>query len=400
MKVLLVHNSHRSGSSSGDDTVFRSESDLLISHGHKVICFNPSNDEFDNGSLLRKISLVVQIPWSFSSSRLICNIIRREKPDLAHIHNIFPLISPSIYHVLKEERIPVVQTLHDFRFLCAMAFFLRDGRICEECKENSVFRSVRHGCFNGSRIQTIPVAIMLKLHQYIKTFKEKIDAYICLTESQKKLFIGAGFDEQKLFVKPNFVHSLSNTTWVNINNGDYVVYIGRLGEEKGLKTMIKAWQALLDIPLKIIGNGPFEETAKKMVRAFGIQNIEFLGYRSHDECMEILKGSRFLIMPSIWHETFGLVIVEAFACFKPVIASNLGAMADLVRNGVTGYLFETGNAAELAAMVRLLWFDRVRCITMGKNARKEYEEKYTPEKNYKMLMDIYEKAIAMHKKGQ
>lgn len=392
MKLLLIHNSHRSGSSSGDDVIFRKEAELLRRKGHKVIQYNPSNDEFDDGGPLKKLSTVLQIPWSFSSARRIRKIVREEKPDIAHVHNFFPLISPSVYHTLKAEGIPIVQTLHDFRFLCSMAFFMRGGRICEECRDGSVFKSIRYGCFKNSRLQSIPVALMLKLHQALNTFKNKIDAYICLTESQKKIFSDSGFAEEKLFIKPNFVEDTFDGN--GNGRGDYAVFIGRLGEEKGLLTLIEAWRALPDVPLKIVGNGPYAEKSKKIVHAFGIKNIEFMGYRPHRECMETLKGARFLVMPSICYETFGLTIVEAFSLAKPVIASNLGAMADLVDDGVAGYLFEPGNAADLANKVRKLWSDPQDCPALGQNARKEYEEKYTPEKNYEMLMGIYEKVVS------
>lgn len=393
MKILLIHNSHRSGSSSGDDAVFRREAELLAKNGHEVIQYNPSNDEFDDGGPLKKLSTTLQIPWSFSSARRIKKIVREERPDIAHVHNFFPLISPSVYHTLKAEGLPVVQTLHDFRFLCPMAFFMRDGRICEECRNGSVFNSIRYGCFKGSKLQTIPVALMLKFHQMLNTFKNKIDAYICLTESQKRIFFDSGFAEEKLFVKPNFLEDTFNGN----NNGrsDYAVFIGRLGEEKGLLTLVEAWRALPDVPLKIVGDGPYAEKSKKMVHAFGIKNIEFSGYRPHGECMEILRRARFLIMPSIWYETFGLAIIEAFSLSKPVIASRLGAMADIVSDGVTGYLFEPGNTSDLANKVRKLWSDPQDCVAMGQNARREYEAKYTPEKNYEMLMGIYEEVMRL-----
>ncbi|MEM4312973.1 MAG: glycosyltransferase family 4 protein [Thermoplasmata archaeon] len=391
MKILLIHNSHRSGSSSGDDVVFRKEAELLRKNGHDVIQYNPCNDEFDNGGPLKKLSTALQIPWSFSSARRVRELVRKEKPDIAHVHNFFPLISPSVYHALKADGVPVVQTLHDFRLLCVMAFFMRDGSICEECKEGKVFSSIRYGCFGDSRIQSIPVAIMLKLHWYLNTFKDKIDAYICLTESERKIFASAGFNENKLFVKPNFVENVSQKK--EVKNGDYVVFIGRVGLEKGVKSLIEAWVALPEVPLKIVGDGPYTREGKKLADSIGIKNIEFSGYRPHGECIEILRGARFLVMPSICYETFGLTIIEAFSNSKPVIASRLGAMADIVKDGKTGLLFEPGNAEDMANKVKLLWKDCDNLERMGQNARREYEEKYTPEKNYEMMMNIYNKVM-------
>jgi glycosyltransferase involved in cell wall biosynthesis len=397
VKILLVQNSHRSGSSSGDDGVYEREAALLQRYGHEVSRYNPSNDDFDSQGLPGKLSVALQIPWSFSSARRIREIVRIEKPDIAHVHNFFPLISPSVYYALKAAGVPLVQTLHDFRFLCAMAFFMRDGRICEECRGGSVFRSIRYGCFKESRMQTIPVALMLKLHQKLNTFKEKIDAYICLTESQRKIFSDSGFAEEKLYVKPNFVEDTYEPG--GNGRGEYVVFIGRLGEEKGLRTLIAAWRALPEVPLKIIGDGPDAEACKKLVGSLKIQNIEFLGFKPHQDCMKILDGSRFLVMPSICYETFGMVIVEAFSRAKPVIASNLGAMADIVKDNETGLLYTAGGAGQLADKVRQLWNSPGDCAGMGMTARKEYQAKYTPEKNYEMLMNIYDTVIE-RKRGQ
>jgi glycosyltransferase involved in cell wall biosynthesis len=398
LKILLVHNSHRSGSSSGDDVVFNKESELLERHGHHVIRNNPSNDEYDKSSIIRKLSIILQIPWSFSYYRKIKEIIRSEKPAIIHIHNFFPFISPSVYYSANSAKVPVIQTLHDFRHLCPMAFFMRTGKICEDCKDGNFFKSIIYGCFKGSKLQTIPVALMLKIHYLLKTFQKKNNGYICLTESQKKIFLEASYDNNKLFVKPNFVEDSCETK--EYKTGNYAVFIGRLGEEKGIRTLITAWRELSDIPLKIVGDGPDANKFKNLVKKLNINNIEFLGYKPYKECMQILDNARFLIMPSIWYETFGLTIIEAFCHYKPVIASNLGAMADLIRDGKTGLLFALGNPDDLAQKVRQLWKDDDEVIRMGENARKEYEEKYTPEKNYKMLMNIYEKAINMHRKGR
>lgn len=393
MKILLLHNSHRSGSSSGDDVVFNKEAGLLERYGHNVMRFIVSNDMFDRSGLLEKMLMAFQIPWSIASYINIRHILKKNKPDIVHIHNFFPLLSPSIYYAIKSEGIPVVQTLHDFRIICPMAFLIRNGQICEKCKEVGFRRSVRYGCFKGSRFQTVPVAFMLKLHNWLNTFKEKIDAYICLTEFQKSIFLDAGFDKDKIFVKPNFVEDNYKNYFGNNNENEYVIFIGRLGVEKGLDTLINAWKDLKDVPLKIVGDGPKADKFKTLVRKLNIDNIDFLGYKPHDECMSILSEAKFLVMPSVLYETFGLTIVEAFSYAKPVIASNLGAMAEIVENGKTGILFSPGDARDLLKKTRWLWNNTKECYKMGQNARKEYEAKYTPERNYEMLMDIYKKVL-------
>lgn len=391
MKVLMIHNSHRSGSSSGDDVVFSKESKLLEKYGHKVLKINPSNDEFDKANVLKKISIILQIPWSFNYYIKIKKLLVNEKPDIIHLHNFFPFISPSVFYAAKSAGIPIIQTLHDFRYLCPTAFLMRRGKICDECKDGSFFKSIEYGCFKDSRLQSIPIALMLKLHQYLKTFKKRLDAYICLTESQRKIFLNAGFDKEKLFIKPNFVDDTFDRAKYNF--GDYVVFIGRLGEEKGVRTLIGAWKDLPDIPLKIVGDGPDTEEFKSLISEIGIKNIEFTGYKPYLECRKILNSARFLVMPSIWYETFGLTLVEAFSHCKPVIASNLGAMADIVKDKETGLLFTPMNVQELAGAVLWLWNNPEECKRMGLNARKEYEENYTLGKNYEMLMGIYHEVI-------
>ncbi|MDQ7786900.1 MAG: glycosyltransferase [Thermodesulfovibrionales bacterium] len=391
MKALLIHNSHRSGSSSGDDIVFSKESKLLEQYENVVFKINPSNDEFDNASPLKKLSTILQVPWSFIYYKKIKQLLLKENPDIIHLHNFFPFISPSVFYAADSAGIPIIQTLHDFRYLCPMAFLMRSGKICNECKGGAFFKSVEYGCFKGSNLQSIPVAFMLKLHWYLKTFKKKIDGYICLTESQRKIYLEAGFDETKLFIKPNFVDDTYEKE--KYQYGDYAVFIGRLGEEKGVRTLIGAWKNLPDIPLKIVGDGPDAKDFKSLVNDLNIKNIDFIGYKPYLECRKILNNARFLIMPSIWYETFGLTIIEAFSHCKPVIASNLGAMADIVKDKVTGLLFTPMNTQELTEKVRWLWTNPEECKRMGQNARREYEEKYTPDKNYEMLMDIYREVI-------
>lgn len=396
MKILLIHNSHRSGSSSGDDIVFKKESYLLEKHSHQIIRFNPSNDDFDKSSSAKKIFTAFQIPWSFSSYSKIKKELIKKKPDVIHIHNFFPLLSPSIYHAIHSAGIPVVQTLHDFRFLCPTAFLMRDEHICDECKDGAFIKSIQYGCFKNSRLQSIPVALMHKLHHFLKSYTKKIDAYICLTKSQKTLFLEAGFDNERLFIKPNFIEDTFEEARSE-KQGEYAVFIGRLGKEKGLKTLIEAWKHLPDVPLKIIGDGPDAEEFSSLAHNLNIENIDFLGYMPHHECMKLLGEASFLVMPSIWYETFGLTIVEAFSHCKPVVASNMGAMADIVKDGETGLLVEAKNAKDLADKAKWLWNNPEECLRMGQNARREYKEKYTHEKNYEMLMNIYQAVIEKKK---
>ena len=340
--------------------------------------------------MIGKLAYGVQIPWSLSSAKRVKDSLRKAKADIMHVHNVFPLLSPSIYHVAKSAGVSVVQTLHDFRFLCPQAFFFREGRPCEECLAGSLLASVWHGCFGGSKVLTLPVTAMVGLHRMLGTFDKQIDAYICLTPSQRSIFLKAGFEKAKLHVKPNYIEDIQSRP--RVDDGKFVLFLGRLSEEKGLACLIRAWKELNGIPLKIVGSGPGEAYFKAMADRLETRDIEFLGYMPHSECMNLLDEARFLIVPSIWYETFGLTIVEAFSRAKPVIASDLGAMADLVSNGDTGLLFEANNSMALAERVRFLWTDVPTSRQMGKKARQDYEEKFQEEKNYQELLAIYQKA--------
>ena len=390
MQILLLHNYHRTGAPSGDDSVFKNEVSLLQDKGHKVVVYKRYNDELFNASLIKKIPMFIQAIWSIKSYRDIKKIILKEKPDVAHFHNIFPLVSPSAYYACYKMGIPVIQTLHDFRFLCPIAFFFRDGRICEECAKDGLWKGVKYGCFKNSRFQSSIVALILWFHKLIGTWKRKVNFFICLTESERKKFIEFGFPENKIVVKPNF---LAGSHDIYSDKSSYAIFMGRLSFEKGVQILLTALKELKDIPLKILGDGHQRDEFKSLAGSLGLKNIEFLGMQSHSEAIKLLHNARFMIMPSLWYETFGLTIVEAFACSKPVIASNLGAMADLVKDGETGLLFEAGNPGELAKKIKWLWENPSEAILMGKRARKEYETKYTPGKNYDMLLDIYKKTI-------
>lgn len=397
MNILLIHNKHRSGSSSGDDVVFRNEKSLLKKHGHQVTCYLRCNDEFDNSRFLQKTFVGLKAPWSIESYKQVRKIIRLTKPEIVHFHNIFPLISPSAYYACISSGVPVVQTLHDFRIFCMNAFLFRGGRICENCLTQRVWGNVRYRCLRDSLLQTMTAANMIWLNGLLGTWAKKVTLYISLTKFGRKQFIRAGLPEDRIVEKPHF---LPNPPLPDSTSNEYAVFIGRLGYEKGVNTLLNAWKQVPQTPLKIIGDGPQREEFQKLAKYYNLNSVSFLGYRPHNECLDLLKRAKFLIMPSVWYETFGLTIIEAFACGKAVIASNLGAMADLVTHGKTGLLFKSGDSHDLAKKVRWMVENKGAIIEMGKNARAEFEMKYTAEKNYQMLMDIYNKAITMHRQMQ
>lgn len=385
--------------------MYRNEVALLKSREVEVIQYEKCND--DISGTLNKIKTTFDSVWSKKTYREISALIKKNKPDIAHFHNIWYLISPSAYYACKDAGVPVVQTLHNFRMFCANGLLLRNGMVCEECVGKLPWRSVLHSCFRSSRLYSIPVAVTEIVHQIKGTWVNEVAAYIALTDFGKQKFIECGLPADRIFVKPNF---LSSPPLPKYAKGAYAVYLGRLSQEKGLDVLLDAFQILASshfpissFSLKIVGEGPLMEQVKGERRkakgerhANGV-DIEFVGRKSHQECMEILRNAAFLILPSLCYENFPLSIIEAFACGKPVIASRLGAMAAIVEHGKTGLLFETGNAEDLASKMQWMIENSDECAQMGRNARAEFEAKYTADKNYEILMDIYRRAIDCRK---
>ena len=394
MRVLLIHNSYQSGLS-GEYTVFASEKALLESRGHNVILFERFNDEIKSLSAWKKASLLWKTTWVAKSYSQIRQLIRRERPEIAHFHNTLPLISPAAYYACQDEGVPVVKTLHNYRLMCPNGIFMRSGRICEECLYYGLWRGIKHGCYRNSRLQTAAVANMLWLHQLRGTWKRQIDAYIALTEFSRRKFIEGGLPAHKIFIKPNFLWSPPEPS----NNHDgYAIFIGRLTKGKGVYTMLSAWCKLKDAPLKVIGDGPLKAELEGIATREHLSNVSFLGYQPWDRCMEYLSKARFLIMPSEHYEGFPCVIAEAYGCGKPVLASRVGPLPELIRDGETGILFECGSSEDLANKAQLMFQSKEAVEEMGQAARAEFEVKYTPEQNYQQLMQIYENAIAGSKR--
>jgi glycosyltransferase involved in cell wall biosynthesis len=395
MKVLLVHNFYQSSSPSGEDTVFTSESELLQKKGVEVITYERYNDDLRQG--LRGLLRGFQSIWSKETYRDLKDLLRKERPDIAHFHNIWYLISPSGYAACREEGVPVVQTLHNFRMFCANGLLLRDGRVCEECAGKMPWRSVAYGCYRNSRLFSFPVAMAEAFHRVRGTWTDKIDAYIALTEFGKQKFVECGLPEERIFVKPNFFDG-----GMLRPGGDYGIFLGRLSSEKGIDVLIDALYNLKSayphnlkrFSFKVVGDGPLRTELEKQVEDKKLRGrVEFLGRKSRSDCMDLLSKAGFLVMPALCYENLPMAVVEAFACGKPVIASNLGAVASIIKDRETGLLFEPGNAEALAKAMMRLWEDEEACLVMGKKARAEFEAKYTADRNYEMLTDIYEKTI-------
>lgn len=391
MKILAIHNFHRSGSASGDDQVFKSETALLESHGNTVVRYTVSNDEFDNAGVAGKVISTLGMLWSFKHYNAIRKIIKREKPDIVHVHTFFPLLSPSILYAAKRCGVKVVATLHDTRFVCPCSTSLRGTELCNECGDGHYFRMCKYGCFKNSKLQSLIVAFIFKYHRIRKTFYKQIDRYICLNDNQIKLLTAIGFDSNRIVKKYNFVpDAKTNLKSVEVKNlpERYVVFYGRIGEEKGIRLLMEMWDSIDDIPLVVMGSGPLENE----FRSWSAQkkNVYFLGYTEHENCLTIVKNAEFVVFPSIWYEGCSMVEIETESLGKCLIATDLGFSAEAVKDGVNGYKVELGNIAEFTYRINELWKSPEICSEMGKKAREDYLDKYTPEDNYNQLLRIYE----------
>lgn len=375
--------------------MFDTEKMLLNANGLQYFSYVKSNLEMEEWSFLEKVSLPFRVIWSIRSYREIKKLLKEHKPDLAHFHNTFPLISPSAYYACKELGVPVVQTLHNHRLFCPGGYFLRNGALCKECVEKSLWCSVKSACYHNSKIQTAGLAAMLYIHRKLGTWEKKVDCYITLTEFAKKLYSGAGLHNDKIVVKPNFVEDFGR---YSLNSKGYGVFIGRLGEEKGVLGLVTALKQAGDPSFKFIGDGPLRNDAMNAANAANLTKTEFLGYKQKEETLAILGEASFLALPSVCYEGFPMVILEALSMGKPVITTDLGGLPEIVKDNYNGFLVPPKDTSTLAEKMKLLYDDKDLCLSMGRNARKEYEEKYTPEKNYEMLMNIYDKVMRRSKR--
>jgi glycosyltransferase involved in cell wall biosynthesis len=388
-KVLLVHNRYQL--TGGEDEVYSREKALLLNQGHEVVEYIRDNAEIAKYGARQKAALIVRTTWAWDSYRELVGLLQREKPEVAHFHNTFPLISPAAYYACSSANIPVVQTLHNPRLLCPAATLFRDGSICEECVGRSfALPAVRHGCYQHSRSRSAVVASMLSTHQWLGTWRYKVNTYIASTEFYRRKFAETDIPPEKIVVKSHFVDADPGCTQLA---GEYAVFVGRLAPEKGVPTLLAAWKKLGSVPLRIRGEGPLGDVVSLFVnRSEGSTTL--VPRLTRSGLFDLIKGARFLVWPSEgYYETFGLIAIEAFACGVPVIASRCGVMQEIVDEGRTGLHFTTGSAHDLAEKVGWAWSHPGEMRDMGRTARAEYEAKYTADRNYKILLNVYHQAI-------
>lgn len=391
MKILQIHNRYRL--SGGEDRVADGEAELLSAKGHQVVRFLRENRDIAEHTCWDKLRLGIDTIWARDCARELDDVLQRERPDIAHVHNTLPRISPAAYYCCRRAGVPVVQTLHNFRLMCPSGLLSRDGRDCTECVGLPVaWPALRHACYRRSRAVTASVAIMLAVHTALRTWTRMVDVYIAVSEFERRVMLEHGLPEDKLVLVRNFVSEEAKPA---STRGSDFVFAGRLSPEKGVETLLRAWRQLRPAPrLLVVGDGPLRKKLEREAAALPAGTVCFTGWLSRESTLERIQNAYAVIVPSECFETAAISAAEAFACGVPVIASHTGTLAEVVTNGYTGRHFCRADAEDLARIVRWASANPDAIAQMGRQARLSYEARYGAEGHYHALMEIYRRAIA------
>lgn len=384
MRILQVSNKYQNPG--GEDVVVEDEYKTLTKHGHEVHQWIVHNSVLNEVGTAGKLKIALKSIWSPESQKQIAKLIGEFKPDVVHVHNTMPLISASIYQACHRENVAVVQTLHNYRFVCPGSPLYRDGHVCEDCLGKLIpYPGALHGCYRNSRVDSTFTVANLTFNRLRGTYKNDIDLYIALTEFARQKFIQGGLPAHKFFVKPNFITSEMRP---GSHQGGYALFVGRLVEYKGINTLIDAWKLLkAPIPLKIVGQGPMESE----IRSEAPETVSLLGQVTRDEVFRLMQDATMLIFPSKCYETFGMTLIEAMSTGLPVIASRNGGSPEIIQEG--GWLFNPGDPVDLARVVEEALSNPDELSKRGQQGLKICQEKYTVEVNYHLIMKAYQTAI-------
>jgi glycosyltransferase involved in cell wall biosynthesis len=382
MRVLLVHNSYKIHG--GEDTLVSQERKSLSDNGFIVDLHKTSNDEISG--VFNTGLVAIQTAYSFPSREQLRKKVQQFRPDVIHIHNFFPKLSPSIYDAT--ENCAVVQTLHNYRLMCVSANLYRDGHICHDCVGKMIpWPGIWHACYRGSSLGSAAVAGMLARANLVRTWSTKVDRYITLTPFSRDRFIEHGLiPTYKLAVKVNAVEDPGEGD----GSGGYLLYVGRLSEEKGINTLLTAAEQGLPLPLRIAGSGPLE---KRVRHAADTGILKYLGALDANGVRLEMKKAAALICPSVWYEGLPMVIPEAFGNGLPVLASRIGSLASLITDDLNGILFEPSDPQDLRAKVTKFTASSSLHCDLRRGARKTYEATYHPSANTEVLRKIYHDAM-------
>ncbi|WP_369173003.1 glycosyltransferase [Streptomyces sp. R28] len=393
MRILVVHNRYASAQPSGENKVVDQEVELLRAAGHQVEVFERRSDDIAGRSLLGKVAVPLLVPWNPAVRTELATRLRAERPDVVHVHNVFPLLSPAVLAACADAGVPAVATLHNYTQVCPPGTLQRDGRPCTECVGSSApLPAVRHGCYRNSRLATVPLAVSLSVNR--RRWWSGVDRFFCISAAQRDVLVQAGMPAERLAVKHNFVPDPDAR---RSGAGEHLLYLGRLAEAKGVRLLMAAWDEIaanggVGVPLVIAGTGPLEREVTAW--AAGRDDVRYVGLYDPAQCRQAIARSVAVVAPSTWLEAFGLVVVEAMAAGVPTVAAGHGAFVELVEDGVTGLLHRPGEAASLASCIRRIAAEPGRNREMGQAARRRYEQGFSPAVGLERLVEGYRTAIA------
>lgn len=386
LRVLVVHNRYRSEQPSGEDTVVDQEVALLREAGHRVDRFERRSDDIADMSLPRKALVPLGVPWNPAARTALAERLRRERPDVVHVHNTFPLLSASVLDACRAAAVPVVATLHNYTQVCPSGTLYRDGAVCTACVGKLPLPALRHGCYRDSAVATVPLAASWLLNR--RRWWSSVARFLCISEAQRDTLVANGMPASKLAVKYNFVE---DTTLRRSGPGEHLLYLGRLTEEKGVRLLMAAWDLVegLGVPLVIAGAGPLADEVASW--AADRPDVRFVGLQDKASSRDLVSRSVAVVVPSRWLETFGLVVVEAMAAGVPSVVAGHSSLAELVTDGVTGLTHTPGDAASLAAA---LGRAAHAPATLGHAARDRYEREFTRSVGLTNLVTHYRGVIS------
>ncbi|QCS49041.1 glycosyltransferase [Picosynechococcus sp. PCC 11901] len=389
MRILIVHNRYRIRA--GEDRVFEQESQLLRDADYDVRTWTVDNQDISEGSLWDKISLGLNTIWSRWAYHEALKIIQDFHPDIVHVHNFLPLLSPSIFYACRKAGVPVVQTIHNYRLGCPAATFFREGAICELCLEKNLLQSLLYRCYRQSFIQTLTVAAMLQIHRWLGTWTRTVDAYIALTPFMRDKLIQMEIPAKKIYIKPNFIDDIPKIQH-EAKFGEYYLFVGRLSPEKGIHILLEAYQkSNSSYPLVIIGSGELQATVEAAVKAN--PKIRYLGQQPKEQVKEYMQRAIALIFPSIWYEGFPLTILEAYSQSLPVVCSDIGSVSYAIEDGVTGFTYPAGNEEALKQVLASIEANPENWLGLKNKVLDSLDDIYFSKKNVHYLLRIYQELI-------
>lgn len=401
MKILLVNKFHYL--KGGSEKVYFDTKELLEKNGHTVVCFSMEHEKneacADDQYFVSSVDYSTHDNWFSKAKRFIYNkeatekleiLLEQEKPDIAHLHNISHQLTPSILKPLKKRGIPIVQTLHDYQVICPNYRLYTEGEVCERCKKHKYYNCVIHKCVQNSAAASTLAALELKLQWLFRFYKEKVDLFISPSAFLKNKLAEWGVT-RPVEVVPNFVDT--EKMQPAYMPGNYLICVSRLSEEKGVLTLLEAMQKLPDVQLKLVGDGPQKDNVEKFVKQRKLVNVQYLGEKRGLELQYLIRGARFLVLPSEWYENYPMVAIEAMALGKPILAANIGGLPEIVVENVAGWLFHSGSAKDLREKIQTHFGDIETIERLGRQARARVEQINCSKAHYEKLIACYNKVL-------